>query len=147
MRRRRQFRQGPGRDIPEPAQRRPQHHQQGMNPRMGFALAHPEQPPLYDLEGRGLQVDQDQPEPILGRGERAVGVGRVATGRAWFPVEAPGGHVGLEGGLKGRHSRPTLVHRETGQIEYLCRAGLQIGEPSRAHGLLSLEAQYPINRD
>ena len=29
-----------------------------MNPLMGFALAHPEQPPLHHLEGRGLQVDQ-----------------------------------------------------------------------------------------
>ncbi len=37
-----------------------------MNPLMGFALAHPEQPPLHDLERIGLQVDQDEQESILG---------------------------------------------------------------------------------
>jgi hypothetical protein len=64
-------------------------------------------------------------------------------GRARRPVEAPVGPMGEERGLKGRHSRPTLVHRETGHIEHFGRAGLQIGDPSRAHGggLLLLEAQ------
>jgi len=101
------------------------------------------------VEGRGLPVDQDTPQPILGGRQRTVLVGRVPTGRARRPVEAPVGPMGLERGLKGRDSRPQLVHRETGQIEHLCRAGLQIDEPSRAHGggLLSLEAQYTINRD
>ena len=54
-RRCRQLRQGPGRGIPQRAQRRPQDHQEGMNPLMGFALAHPEQPPLHHLEGIGLR--------------------------------------------------------------------------------------------
>jgi hypothetical protein len=30
-----------------------------MNPLMGCAWAHPEQPPLDNLEGRSLQVNQD----------------------------------------------------------------------------------------
>ena len=55
----------------------------------------------------------------------------------------------LERSLKGRDYLPKLVHGQTGQIEHLGRAALQIGEPSRAHGdgLLSLEAQHTINRD
>jgi hypothetical protein len=39
-----------------------------MNPLMGFALAHPEQPPLHHLEGVRLQVDEDKEQPILGGG-------------------------------------------------------------------------------
>ena len=43
----------------------------------------------------------------------------------------------------------SLPKREAGQIEELCRAGLQVGEPDTGHAscLLSLEAQYTINRD
>jgi hypothetical protein len=37
--------------------------------------------------------------------------------------------MGLEGGLKWGDQLPQLVHGETGQIEHLCRAGLEIGEP------------------
>jgi hypothetical protein len=58
-------------------------------------------------------------------------------------------HMGLKRGLKRRHQRPTLIHRETSHIEHRCQADLKIGEPSRSHGggLLSLEAQDTINRD
>jgi hypothetical protein len=73
-----------------------------MNPLMGFALAHPEQPPLHHLEGIGLQVDQDTQQPILRGRQRTVLVGRVSTGSARLPVEAPVSHMGLERGLKGR---------------------------------------------
>ena len=66
-----------------------------MNPLMRFALAHPEQPPLYDLEGIGLQVDQDKQQPILGRGQGTVLVGRVSPGGAPSSIEAPFGHMGL----------------------------------------------------
>jgi hypothetical protein len=31
-----------------------------MNPLMGVALAHPEQPSLHDLEGVSLQGDEDE---------------------------------------------------------------------------------------
>jgi hypothetical protein len=100
-----------------------------MKPLMGFALAHPEQPPLHHLEGIGLQVDQDKEQPILRRRQGTVLVGRVPTGGARLPIEAPGGHMGLERGLKRRHQLPKLLHGETGQIKYLCRASLEIGKP------------------
>ena len=74
-----------------------------MNPLMGLALPHPEQPPLYHLEGVSFQVDQDKQEPILRRRQRTVRVGRVPAGGAQLPIETPMGHVGLEGYLKGRH--------------------------------------------
>jgi hypothetical protein len=50
--------------------------------------------------------------------------------------------MSLERGLKGQDQLLKFLHRETGQIEHLCRTGLEIDEPSRSHGggLLSLEA-------
>ena len=116
---------------------------------MGCALAHPEPPPLYHVEGRGLQGDQDQQQPLLGRGPRTGLVGRVPTGRARRPVEAPVGHMGLEHGLKGWDERLTRGPRETGPIQHLRGAGLKIGQPYTAHGCdrLSVEAQHTINRD
>jgi hypothetical protein len=116
---------------------------------MGFALAHAKQSPLHDLERIGLQVDQDTQQPILGRRQWAVLVGGIPTGDARLPVEPPGHHMGLVGGLNGWHQVPKLLQRETGQIEHLGQTGLEISEPSRSHGggLLSLEAQDIINRD
>jgi hypothetical protein len=120
-----------------------------MNPLMGVTLAHPAQSPLHDLEGIGLQGDQDTQPSVLRRGQGTVLLSRVLTGRARSSIEAPVGHVGLERGLKGWDQLPKLVPRETGQIQDLRGAGLQIGKPSTAHGcdLLSLEAQHTINRD
>jgi hypothetical protein len=37
--------------------------------------------------------------------------------------------MGLERGLKRRHQLLKLLHGETGQIEYLCGAALEIGKP------------------
>jgi hypothetical protein len=100
-----------------------------MNPLMGLALAHPEPPPLHDLQGIGLQVDQEKQQPILGGRQWAVLVRGVAAGSARLPIEAPCGHMRLERGLKGRDYLLKLFHRETGQIEYLCRPGLDVDEP------------------
>jgi hypothetical protein len=47
---RRQLGHGAGGSISERVQRRLQDDQQTMNPLMGVARAHPEQPPLHDLE-------------------------------------------------------------------------------------------------
>jgi len=120
-----------------------------MNRLMGFTLPQAEQPSLHDLEGIGLQVDQDTQHSILGCRQRTVRVRRIPACGAWLPIETPVGHMGLEGGLKGGDQRLQLVHGETGQIEHLDRAALEIGEPSRSPGggLLSLEAQDTINRD
>jgi hypothetical protein len=116
---------------------------------MRLALAQAEHSSLDDVERIGLQRGQAKQQPILRRRQRTVLVGRVPPGRARLPSEAPIGHMGLECGLKRRHQLPKLIRGETGQIQDLRRAGLQVGEPSRAHryGLLSLEAQYPLNRD
>jgi hypothetical protein len=100
-----------------------------MNPLMRFALAQPEQPPLHHLEGICLQVDEDKQQPILGRGQRTVRIGRVPAGGTRPPIEAPCGHMRFERGLKGWDQAPKLIEGETGQIEYLCRTGLEIGEP------------------
>jgi hypothetical protein len=73
-----------------------------MNPLMRFTLAYPEQPPLHHLEGVGLQVDQDKQQPILGGRQGTVRIGGIAAGSAQHAIEASAGHMGLEGGLKGR---------------------------------------------
>jgi hypothetical protein len=116
---------------------------------MGRALAQAEQPPLPDLERRGLQLDQDTQQLILWRRQRTVRVGRVPSGGARLPIKAPAGHLRLERGLKGRDQLLKLLHGETGQVQDRRGAGLEIGESSRAQGdgLLSSEAQYTLNRD
>lgn len=113
-----------------------------MNPLMGFTLTHAEQPSLHNLQGIGLQIDQDKEPSILGCRQRTVRVRRIPARDAGLPIETPVGHMGLKGSLKGWDQLPQLVHGETGQIEHLCRAGLELDEPSRSHdhGLLSLEA-------
>ena len=88
-----------------------------MKPLMGFALTHSTQPSLHNLEGIGLQVDEDKQQPILGGRQRAVRVRGVPAGSTPLPIEAPAGHMRLKRGLQGRDSRLKLVHRETGQIE------------------------------
>ena len=40
-----------------------------MKPLICLALAHPEQPALYDLERVSFQVDQNKQQPIFGRGQ------------------------------------------------------------------------------
>jgi hypothetical protein len=116
---------------------------------MGLALAHPAPSPRPDLEGRGLPGDADTQEPILRCRQGAVLIGGVPTGGARRSIETPGGHMRLECGLKGRDEALELRDGETGPIEHLCRAGLEIGEPSTPHGggLLSSEAQDTTNRD
>ena len=55
----------------------------------------------------------------------------------------------LDCGLQGQDPRLQLSHGKTRHIQDLRGAGLESGEPSRAHGhgLLSVEAQDTINRD
>jgi hypothetical protein len=100
-----------------------------MNPLMGFALPHPEQPSLHDLEGVRLQVDQDEQQPLLGRRQRTVLVRRVPAGGARLSIKAPLGHMCLECRLEREDQMLKLLDGETGQIKHLCRAGLDVGEP------------------
>jgi len=112
-------------------------------------LVHPEQPPLHHLERRGFQGGQDQQESIRGRGQRTVFIGGLPARRARPPIKAPLGHRGLKGRLKRRDHAPKLLQGQTGQIQPLKRAGLEVGESSMPHGsgLLALEAQDIINRN
>ena len=100
-----------------------------MNPLIRLALVHPEQPALYHLERVRLEVDEDTQQPILGRGQWPVLVGRLPTGRARLPIETPRGQMGLERALKRREQVPKLLQGETGQIHHLRGAGLDVGEP------------------
>jgi hypothetical protein len=100
-----------------------------MNPLMRFALAQPEQPSLHHLERIRLQVDEDKQQPIFGRGQRTVRIGRIPAGGTRPPIKAPVGHVRFERSLKGWDQVLKLIEGETGQIEHLCRAGLKLSEP------------------
>src|SRR3954469_8173030 len=55
--------------VAETAQRREQRWQQNMDPLVGFALAHAQQPP--HLNGVGLQVSEQEEQPIFRRCQRA----------------------------------------------------------------------------
>jgi hypothetical protein len=96
---------------------------------MSLALTHAAQSSLDDWERRGRQVDEDKAQPILRGRQRTVLVGRVPPGRARLSIEAPVGHVALIRGLEGENQRLKFVHGETGQIQDLRRAGLEINEP------------------
>jgi len=89
------------------------------------------------------------PQPILGRRQRTVLISGLPADRARLPIEAPLGHLGLQGGLNRRDQAPKRIQGQTGQIQHLERAGLEVDESSIPHGcgLLSLEAQDLINRN
>jgi hypothetical protein len=91
-------------------------------------LVNSEQPSLHPLEGIGFQVGQDKPQPIFGRRQRSVLIGGIPAGQARLPIEAPLGHMGLKCGLKRRDQAPKLIQGQTGQIQHLKRAGLEVGE-------------------
>jgi hypothetical protein len=120
-----------------------------VKPWIGLALVHPAPPPRHHLEGRGVQGGQEQPSPIRGRRQRTVLIGGIPAGRARPPLEAPLGPMGLACGRKRREQVPKRIQGQTGQIQHLERAGLQVGESSMPHGsgLLSSEAQHIINRN
>ncbi len=100
-----------------------------MNPLLGFALAHPDQPSRHHWEGVRHQGDQDTQLPILGHGPWTIRLGRLPLGGTRPSIEAPCGHLRLEGGCQREHQRPQLRSRETGQITPLGRAGLDVGHP------------------
>ena len=116
---------------------------------IGLALVHPKPPPLHHLAGRGVQGGQDTPQPILGRRQRTGLIGGRPASRARLPIAAPPGPMGLKGGRKRRDQAPTRIQGQTGHLQPLERAALEVGESSMPHGggLLSLKAKDIINRN
>jgi hypothetical protein len=100
-----------------------------VNPLIGFALTHAEQASLDHLEAVGLQVREQEEQPIFGGRQGTVLVHAKLTGSAGFPIQAPRGHMGLERRLKGRDQLLKLVERQTRKIQELRGAILHVGEP------------------
>jgi hypothetical protein len=94
--------QGPGRGIAEGAQCRQQHGQEGVDPLIGFALAHAEQAPVHHLKHIGLQVDQNEEQAIFRGRERTVLIDGKPADDPRLPIEAPRGEMRVERRLKGR---------------------------------------------
>src|SRR5947208_736863 len=111
-----------------------------MNPLMRCALPHAEQASLDDLERIRFQVGQHKQQPVFGCPQGTVLIdGKSACGSR-FPIEAPRRHPCVERRLKGRDQLLKLVEGQAGEIQELCGARLQIGEPYTSHEscLLSL---------
>jgi|GEM_PF-5886992 len=102
-----------------------------MNPLIGFALAHAEQASLDHLERISFQVDEDEEQPIFRCREGAVLVHGEPARSPGLPIEAPRRHMRLECRLERRDQLLKLVEGQTGEIQELRGAGLQIGEPVR----------------
>jgi hypothetical protein len=100
-----------------------------VNPLIRFALDHPEQAPLDHLKRIGLQVGEDEEQPIFRRRQGAVLVdGKLARGPR-LPIHPPRRHPGLERGLEGGDQVLKLVEGQAGEIQELHWAGLQVSEP------------------
>jgi hypothetical protein len=118
-----------GRGITEGAQGRQQHGEKGVDPLLGFALAHAEQTSLDHLEAVCLQGREQEEQPVFRRREGAVFVDGKLAGGAGCPIEAPRGHMGLERRLAGRDELLKRVEGQAGEIQQLRRARLHIGKP------------------
>lgn len=94
------------------------------------------------LEVRGLQVGEDEEQPSFRRRQGTV-LGHRTPVRSGEAIEAPRGPPRLERRLEGQDQLLKLVERHAGEIEKLCRAGLQVSEPSTSQsgGLHASEAQ------
>src|SRR5262249_31483367 len=82
--------------IAEGAQGRQQCGQQDVNPLVRFALAHAAQAALHHLEAVGLQVREQEEQPVFGSREGAVLVDAKSAGGPGLPIEAPRRHMRLE---------------------------------------------------
>jgi hypothetical protein len=92
-------------------------------------LAHAEQTSLDHLEGVGLQIREDEEQPLFRGRQGAVLVHAKLAGGPGFPIEAPLVHMCVERGLRGRDQELKLVQRQAGEIEELCWAILHLSEP------------------
>jgi len=104
-----------------------------VDPLIGFALAHAKQASLDHLEAVGLQVREQEEQPIFWRRQGAVLIDAKLAGGPGFPIEAPRRHVGLKRRLKGRDQLLKLVEGQAGEIQELRRARLHIGKLYTGH--------------
>jgi hypothetical protein len=120
-----------------------------MDPLIGCTLAHAEQAPLHHLEVVGLEVGEEEKQPIFRRRQGAVLVHAKPAGGAGCPSKPPLPHMHLERRFERRDQLVKLVAGQAGEIQELYGAGLHIGKPDTGHvwDLLSWETQYTINRD
>ena len=100
-----------------------------MNPLIGLALAHAEKPSLHHLQAVGLQIRQQEEQPIFRRRQRAGLVDGEATGGAWSTIKAPTTHMRLESCLERRDQDLKLLQSEAGEIQELRGAEPHISEP------------------
>ena len=68
---------------------RKQDRQEDVDPLIGFALAHAEQPSLDHLNRGGLQVSEQEEQPVFRRCQRAGPIDREPAGGSGFAIEAP----------------------------------------------------------
>ena len=111
------------RGVAEGTECRQQRRQEDVNPLIRFALHHPEQAPLHDLERIRFQGDQDEQEPIFRRRQGAVFVHAQLARGPRLPIHPPRRHTGVERSLEGRDQLLKLVESYAGEIEELHRAG------------------------
>src|SRR5262252_6362804 len=104
-----------------------------MNPLIGFALAHAEQASLHHWERVSLYIGQNKQKPVLWGRQGAVLIHAKLARGPGFAIEAPCYHMGLEGGLEGRHQLLKLVEGQAGHIQELRGASLQIGKSYTGH--------------
>jgi hypothetical protein len=100
-----------------------------VDPLIGFTLPHAKQASLHHLEGIGLQIREDEEEPLFRCPQGAVLLHAKLAGGPGFPIEPPLAHMRLERGLKGRDQELKLVERQAGEIEELCGVILHVSEP------------------
>src|SRR5438067_649713 len=108
-----------------------------MNPRRRLGRAHAEQAPMPQVRGMRLEADQEEQQPILRRGPRAVLIGRVASHLPAPPRPGPVGHVAQERRLKGGYQRRKLLPSQACQISPVSRMGWEIAIASHELSLLS----------
>ncbi len=73
-----------------------------MDPLISLALPHAEQTSLDHLEGVGLEVGEQEKEPIFRRRQGAVLVHGKLAGGPGFPIEAPRRQMRVERRREGR---------------------------------------------
>src|SRR5690348_7006006 len=118
-----------------------------MDPLVGLALAHAEQPSLDHLNRGGLQVREQEQQPLLRGCQRAGPIDGEPPGGSRFAIEAPCRHMLLECRLEGREQDLKLLQGQAGEIEELRGAGLHVSEPDTGHGSYLLSRHGSITDD